>query len=182
MRGAPSARTLLKISRISFNRFFMKKNRIATVIALALVALLIAFYPPGPFSWRAFILDASSPWAKLLFLTKVYLVPAVLSFVAVVCFRIQMGIAMTGVASGSVFPLALLASGAMMAALRSMSGGVGGVPGYAVGMALGYTLMSNIYGLQKTESTVFGRPVLKIVWRKQVQASAPVGGQSSRAA
>ena len=136
-----------------------------------MVAALVAYFPPGPFSWRTFINDQSSLWLKLVFLVKVYVVPAGLAFVAVVGFRVQMGIAMTGAASGAVFPVALLASGAMMAALRSMSGGVGGVPGYAVGMAVGYTLMSKIYGLKKTEQTVFGRPVLKIVWRKELETA-----------
>ena len=80
-----------------------------------MVAALIAYFPPGSFTWRNFILDPASGWTKLVFLGKVYLVPAVLSFIAIVAFRVQMGIAMTGVASGSVFPLALVASGAMMA-------------------------------------------------------------------
>ncbi len=159
----------------------MKNNRLATFLALGMVAALIAYFPPGPFSWRAFINDSSSSWMKIVFLGKVYLIPAVLSFVAIVAFRIQMGIAMTGVASGSVFPLALVDSGAIMAALRSMSGGVGGVPGYAVGMALGYTLMSNIYGLKKTGDTVLGRPVLKIVWRRDVDAAAAQAPQASAA-
>ncbi|HEY4362814.1 MAG TPA: hypothetical protein VGN17_17730 [Bryobacteraceae bacterium] len=150
----------------------MKNNRVATIFALALVGALIAYFPPGPFSWRTFLLDPSSNEAKLMFLAKVYLAPALLSMVAVVGFRVQMGLSMTGAAPSAVFPLALLASGAMMAGLRSMSGGVGGVPGYAVGMSLGYTLMANIYGFKKTEQTVFGRPVLKIVWRKQALANA----------
>jgi len=162
----------------------MKNNRVATLIALAMVAALIAYFPPGPFSWRTFLLDPSSNGMKLMFLAKVYLVPAVLSLVAVVGFRVQMGLAMTGAAPSAVFPLALLASGAMMAALRSMSGGVGGVPGYAVGMSLGYTLMANVYGFRKTGETVFGRPMLKIVWRNQVKAMSPgaVPAESSASA
>jgi len=160
----------------------MKNNRAGILVALALVAAMIAYFPPGPFSWRAFVTDPSSTWMKLLFLGKVYLVPAALSLAAVVGFRIQMGLAMTGAAPGTTFPLALLASAAMMAALRSMSGGVGGVPGYAVGMALGYTLMANIHGFQKTGETVFGRPGLKIVWRKQARAQQePQGSGSARA-
>jgi hypothetical protein len=149
----------------------MKNNRLASLLALAMVAAMIAYFPPGPFSWRTFINDQSSVWMKLVFLGKVYLMPAALSFAAVVGFRLQMGISMTGASSGAVFPVALLASVAMMSALRSMSGGVGGVPGYAVGMAVGYTLMSKIYGLRKTDQTVFGRPVLKIVWRKDLEAA-----------
>lgn len=157
----------------------MKNKHLASLLALAMVAAMIAYFPPGPFSWRTFINDQSSVWMKLVFLGKVYMVPAVLSFVAVVGFRLQMGISMTGAASGAVFPVALLASGAMMAALRSMAGGVGGVPGYAVGMAVGYTLMSNIYGIRKTEQTVFGRPVLKIVWRKEIEPARQVPQSSA---
>jgi hypothetical protein len=151
----------------------MKTKRLATFLALALVATLIAYFPPGPFSWRTFILDQSPTLQKVLFLGKVYLVPAVLAFLAVIGFRVQMAIAVSGASPNAVFPLALLASIAMMAALRSMSGGVGGVPGYAVGMALGYTLMSSVHGLQKTGETLLGRPLLKIVWRKPAGPSAP---------
>ena len=160
----------------------MKNNHLATFLALAMVAALIAYFPPGPFSWRTFIDDKSALLPKLVFLAKAYLVPALLSFVAVVGFRLQMGMSMTGAGAGAVFPIALIASGAMMAALRSMSGGVGGVPGYAVGMAVGYTLMSRIYGVRKTEQTVFGKPVLRIVWRKELEAAGKAPRSSAAAA
>jgi hypothetical protein len=159
----------------------MKNKHLPSILALAMVAALIVYFPPGPFSWRAFLTDQAPLMTKLLFLGKAYLVPAALSFAAVVAFRLQMGLAVTGVASSAVFPLALLASGAMMAALRSMSAGIGGVPGYALGMAIGYTLMSKIHGLRKTEQTVFGRPVLKVVWRSEADAVRPAPHSSAAA-
>jgi hypothetical protein len=68
----------------------MKNNHLATFLALAMVAALIAYFPPGPFSWRAFINDKSALFPKLVFLAKSYLVPVSLSVVAVVGFPLQM--------------------------------------------------------------------------------------------
>ena len=164
----------------------MQKNRIPFVLALAMVAALIAFFPPGPFSWRTFLYDPSTLAVKSFYLFKVYVVPALLSFFAVVCFRLQMGISMRGASWSSIFPFALVASGAMMVALRAMSGGVGGVPGYALGMAAGYTLTGRIYAIRKSGRTVFGRPMLEIVWNSGASsqanvASRPAPGQNTPA-
>jgi len=46
-----------------------------------------------------------------------------------------------------------------------MVAGVGGVPGYALGMASAYTVMSRFYGLKPSGRTLFGQPMLRILWR-----------------
>src|ERR1700683_3327322 len=75
-----------------------------------------------------------------------------------------------GASGTAVFPMVPIASGCMMTAFRSMASGVGGVPGYALGMALGYTLMSQMHSIQPTGRILFGKPMLRIVWRGELAA------------
>ena len=47
----------------------------------------------------------------------------------------------------------------MLGAFRTMVAGVGGVPGYAIGMASAYTMMSRFYGVKPSGRTLFGQPM-----------------------
>jgi hypothetical protein len=148
-----------------------KRNSIPVFVALAALVWVIAHFPPFQITWQRFFFKDPSPvTTKLAFLIKVYALPCGLSLVAVVLFQLQGKLGAMGASGASVFPLALLASACMMSAFRSMASGVGGVPGYALGMALGYTMMSRMHSLQPTGRMVFGRPMLRIVWRGELAA------------
>ena len=148
----------------------IKRNYVPVLFALAGLAFLIARFPPFQITWLHFFRDPAPLAVKLAFLSKVYALPCSLSLSAVVLFQLQGRLAGLGMGGSAVFPLALLASGCMMSAFRSMVSGVGGVPGYALGMALGYTLMSRVHSLQPSGRLVLGRPMLRIVWRGEIEA------------
>jgi hypothetical protein len=148
----------------------LKRNYVACVIALAVLAALIALFPPFQITWGAFFHEPT-PWArKLFFLLRVYLVPCGLSFGAIFLLQMQARVGALGAEASSVFPLALLASGCMMTAFRSMASGVGGVPGYAMGMALAYTVMSRIHSVQPSGRFLLGRPMIRVVWKGEIAA------------
>jgi hypothetical protein len=148
-----------------------KRNYVPCFLALAVLVWIIAHFPPFQITWRRFLFTDPTPvTAKLAFLFKVYGLPCCLSLVAVVLFQMQGKLGALGASGTAVFPMALIASGCMMTAFRSMTSGVGGVPGYALGMALGYTLMSRMHSLQPTGRVIFGRPLLRVVWRGELAA------------
>jgi hypothetical protein len=166
------SRLVFRIPKYPKGEFVMnKRNYIPVVLALAGLGWVIAHFPPFQFTWQRFLFKDPSPiGVKLAFLLRVYALPCCLSLVAVVLLQMQGKLGALGVSGSSVFPMALLASGCMMSAFRSMASGVGGVPGYALGMALGYTLMSRMHSLQPSGRTLFGRPMLRVVWRGQLAA------------
>jgi hypothetical protein len=147
-----------------------KRNFVPVLMALAAMGWLIAHFPPFQITWLHFFQDPSPVRVKMAFLCRVYALPCTLSFGAVVLFNLQGRLGLLGVGGTSLFPIALFASGCMMSALRTMVNGVGGVPGYALGMALGYTLMSRVHSLQPSGRIAFGRPMLRIVWRGELEA------------
>ncbi len=91
--------------------------------------------------------------------------PCCLSFGAVILLQLQAKLGALG--ATSIFPIALVASGCRMPAFRTM---VSGVPGYALGMALGYTPMSRMHSLQSSGRVLSGRPMLRMVWRGELAA------------
>jgi hypothetical protein len=164
------------------------KNYLPVLFVLVVLGALVAYFPPGRFSWHRFFGDAAPMGQKLLFLFKVYAAPACLSFCAVVLFQLQMRMSMKGAPVNVIFPLSVLGATFMLGAFRTMVGGIGGVPGYALGMATAYTMMSRLYAVRPSGRTLFGKPMVRIVWRgdpeaareiqmtgarRQLQASAP---------
>ena len=111
---------------------------------------------------------------KLTFLLRVYALPACLSFSAVVLFQLQMRLSMRGAAPTVIFPLSVLGATSMLGAFRMMAGGIGGVPGYAVGMATAYTVMSRFYAVRPSGRTLFGKPMVRIVWRGDPEAAREI--------
>jgi hypothetical protein len=155
-----------------------KRNYVPVLLVLAGLVWLIAQFPPFQIGWQRFLFKDPSPIAlKLTFLFKVYGLPCCLSMCAIILFQMQGKMGAMGAPASSVFPLALLGSGCMMSAFRSMVSGVGGVPGYALGMALGYTLMSRVHSFQPSGRILFGRPMLRIVWRGELAAQKAAAAQ-----
>jgi hypothetical protein len=153
------------------------KNYLPVLFVLLLLSAMVAYFPPGKFSWHRFFADQAPLGQKLSYLLKVYAVPAGLSFCAVVLFQLQMRMSMWGAPVNVVFPMAVLGATSMLGAFRSMAAGVGGVPGYALGMATAYTMMSRFYTVRPSSRTLFGKPMVRIVWRgdpeaRQIQRAA----------
>jgi len=141
------------------------------LVALAILGVVVAHYPPGRLSWQRFFEDPTPARQKLAFLLKVYAVPAGLSFCAIVLFQLQMRISMAGASASVIFPLSVLGATSMLGAFRTMTSGVAGVPGYALGMATAYTVMSRLYAVRPSSRTLFGQPMVRIVWRGDPEAA-----------
>jgi hypothetical protein len=150
------------------------KNYLPVLFVLVVLAVLVACFPPGAFSWHRFFADHSPVGRKLSFLLRVYALPACLSFSAIVLFQVQMRMSMWGARATVIFPLSVLGATSMLGAFRIMAGGIGGVPGYAVGMATAYTVMSRFYGVRPSGRTLFGKPMLRIVWRGDPEAAREI--------
>jgi hypothetical protein len=146
------------------------RNYIPCLLALAVLTVLIVEFPPFQITWQRFFQDPTPLARKLAFLLKVYGLPCCLSFGAIVLMQMQGRLGAMGATASSVFPLALFGAAGMMTAFRSMVSGVGGVPGYALGMALAYTMMSRVHSIQPSGRILFGRPMLRIVWRGELEA------------
>lgn len=147
-----------------------QRNYLACLFALAVLGVLIFLFPPFQITWAAFFNEPSSWPRKISFLLRVYALPCTLSFGAIFLMQMQARLGAVGAEASSVFPVALVSAGCMMTALRSMAGGVGGVPGYALGMALAYTVMSRVHSIQPSGKFLFGRPMIRIVWKGEVLA------------
>jgi hypothetical protein len=156
------------------------KSFFPILLALAVVAVLVACFPPGGFSWHRFFIDQAPFGRKLGFLLKAYALPACLSFTAVVLFQVQMRMSLGGAPVGVIFPLAVLGATSMLGAFRSMTGGIGGVPGYAVGMASAYTMMSRLYAVRPSGRMLFGKPMLRVVWRGDPEATREIQMSAAR--
>jgi hypothetical protein len=150
------------------------------LLAFAVLAVLVVCFPPGSFSWHRFFADQAPFGRKLGFLLKAYAIPACLSFAAVVLFQVQMRMSIGGAPGSVIFPLAVLGATSMLAAFRTMTGGIGGVPGYAFGMASGYTVMSRFYGIRPSGRMLFGKPMLKVIWRGDPEAAREIQMSAAR--
>lgn len=145
----------------------MKKNIASNLLFLAAVSALVfavVANPPGGVGWGALLADQASLLRKLIFLANTYLHPAVLSFVAITLFQLQFRLASSGTQGRIVFAVCVVASGAMLLGLRTISTGASSMPSYVLGMALGYTMMSRLYAMRLR--TFFGSVRLPWpVWR-----------------
>ena len=68
----------------------------------------------------------------------------------------------------------------MLGAFRTMTAGIGGIPGYALGMASAYTMMSRLYAIRTSERTLFGRRMLRIIWRGDPEAAKEIQMSAAR--
>jgi hypothetical protein len=145
----------------------MQSKILPSLVALSALLLMAAYFPPGPFSWHVFFTDRLSLGAKAVYLLKVYAVPALLSFTAIVLLQLQMRFSVAGAPAHVLFPLSIGGATAMLSAFRTMTAGVGGIPGYVLGLALAYTIMSKFAGVRPSGRYVWGVQTLQIVWRGQ---------------
>ena len=137
--------------------------------ALAALAAAVIATPPGGLSWQYFFDEAASPAAKGSFLARVYLLPAIVSFLAITLFQLQFRLSTSGARREMVFSICLLASLATLLGLQRLSMAPNSAPAYALGMALGYMAMSRLYAvrMRKVWRDV---AVPWIVWRGNLEA------------
>src|ERR1700677_4439852 len=106
-----------------------KRRYFPILIALAVLGWTVAHFPPFQITWQRFLFTDRTPVAiKLAFLLKVYGLPCCLSMGAIILYQLQARLGALGASGSAIFPMALIASGCMMSAFRSMASGVGGVP------------------------------------------------------
>jgi hypothetical protein len=151
----------------------MKKSVGSTLLlaaAIGAIGLSIVENPPGGVRWWAFVEDSSPWWQKVSYLINTYVLPGLLSCIAISAFQLQSRVAASGANKRIVFTICLLASGTMLTALRWMAFSPSTTAtSYVAGMALGYTVMSRLYAVRMR--LFFGRVRLPWpVWRGNVAA------------
>jgi hypothetical protein len=148
--------------------------------AMSVFIAMLNWFPPGAgsFTWRRFIAEPTPLQAKLLFLAKNYLVPALLAFVWIVCFQL----AMRARKASFAFVLVYVAAISMIAAWRSLALGPARLPGYALGIAIAQTLASRLVAVTKPERSIFGKRfrMYKIVWAGDREGVAKLRAQLQR--
>jgi hypothetical protein len=129
----------------------MKKSLASNLFfaaAIGALAFAVLMSPPGGVRWGAFVADQASLLRKLIFLTSTYVWPALLSFSAISMFQLQFRLSSSGASGRVVFSVCVVASGAMLLGLRTISLGASSSPSYVLGMALGYTMMARLYAVR----------------------------------
>lgn len=128
------------------------KNNLGSYMlaALAMAALAFAIHtnPPGGVRWGTFFEEPSHWTMKAMFLARAYLWPAMMAFGAIVLYQLQFRVMGGGGHTAATFGMAVLATGAMLAVLRSIAYQQTAVPFYVLGVALGYTVMSRVYAIR----------------------------------
>lgn len=116
--------------------------------ALGGFAFALLANSPGGAPWALFFGDPAPMTQKLLFLLRTWCWPALLSFAAITLLQLQFRLATSGASKRTVFSVCLFASGTMLLSLRTLAALPGAGPSYALGMALGYTVMSQLYAVR----------------------------------
>ena len=149
------------------------KNSISStllfVLVLGALGASVVQNPPGGARWEFFAEESATRLQKASYLLTAYVVPGMLSCFAIAMFQLQGRIAGTGANKRTIFSLCVLASGAMLTALRSMAYNPTSATSYVAGLALGYTIMSRLYAVRMR---LFGGRVRLPwpVWRGNVAA------------
>jgi hypothetical protein len=147
------------------------------LIGATLFLLTTQLYPPGArdFTWLRFIADHAPVAAKVAFLAKTYLAPAVLSFTWIASFQL----AMRARKSSLAFVMIYIAAISMFTAWRSLALGPSRLPGYALGIAIAQTMASRLVAVTKPERLLFGRKfrIYKVVWAGDKDAVAQLRRQ-----
>lgn len=143
--------------------------------SLTTLGYLVYANPPGGLPWATIATLPVSLLEKIQFLSEIYLLPALLSFVAISLLQLQFRMAAGGGPSASIFSICLLASLCLVAALRVAASNPASMPSYALGMALSYTTMSRIYAVKMKPVLSWLPFVIRvpwIIWRGNAEAVA----------
>lgn len=158
----------------------MKKPRLSSLActgaACAVLWLSVMTNPPGGVSWHAFAVEDTALALKLRYLAGVYILPALLAFVGIVLFQLQFRISMSGARAAVVFASGVLGATAMLGGFRALAMAPNSLPGYVLGMALGYTVMARLYAIRMR--TLWGRVRMPwVVWRGNAAAVSEIDRQ-----
>jgi hypothetical protein len=135
-----------------------------TAIGAAVLAWMVSTNPPAGASWRLFADEPTDPWLKVEYLAGIYLVPAVFAMAGIIAFQLQFRVSMSGARPGTVFGIGVLGASAMLGGFRLLALAPNSLPGYVLGMAAGYTVMSRLYAIRMRR--IWGRlRVPWVVWR-----------------
>ncbi len=139
------------------------------VLALSALGLAIAENPPGGVRWGVFAAEQAPLITKIIFLFGVYVWPGFVSCFAISMFQLQARLAASGANKRTVFSVCVLASATMLSSLRTISMSPTSGIAYVAGMAMGYTVMSQLYAIRMR--TFFGRvSVPWPIWRGNARA------------
>lgn len=128
----------------------MKLRYLPTLLFLLSISLLawsIAVTPPGGVSWATLYTSSVPVLDKAKFLAGLYAPALICSFVGMTLLQVQFRLSMTGAGTLTIFSMCLLASLCMIVGIRTAASGPASFPGYALGMALSYTVMSRVYAV-----------------------------------
>jgi hypothetical protein len=139
------------------------------VLALGGLAWSVLEHPPGGAPWAVFTADPATPLRKARFLVGEYGWPGLLACTAISLFQLQFRLAASGANKRSMFAFCVLASSTMLLTLREISYSPTAAPSYVAGMAVGYTVMSQLYAVR-----------MRLLWGK-VRLPWPVWRGNARA-
>lgn len=146
------------------------------LFSISLLTWAIAANPPGQISWTTLYASTIPVTEKAHYLGSIYVPPLLFAFIGMTLLQGQFRLAMSGARLLTIFSICMLASLCMIAGIRTAAGGPASFPGYALGMALSYTMMSRVYAV--TIKPLFGAiSVPWIVWRGNAKAVAELNQQ-----
>lgn len=144
----------------------MDKLKVLRVTIWSAIAALISYMvvnaPPGGVSWTAFYQEEASVWTKAVFLLKIYLMPAMIGFVAIACVQMQQRFGMEGAPLAACVGLGVAGWALLFQAFSNMTGG--SRPGYILGVALSNALGAQVY-VVRLKTWKFGLRYPAITWR-----------------
>lgn len=146
------------------------------LFSIVLLAWTVAVNPPANISWTTLYSSTIPLTDKAQYLGSFYAPPLFFAFIGMTLLQGQFRLAMSGAKTITIFSICMLASLCMIAGIRTAAGGPASFPGYAVGMALSYTMMSRVYAV--TTKPLFGAiSVPWIIWRGDAKAVAELNQQ-----
>ena len=150
------------------------------LLSMSLLAWAVAANPPGGVSWRMLYISSIPLLEKIQFLVSLYLPSMFFAFLGMTLLQVQFRLAMTGASTLTIFSMCTLASLSMIVGIRTAASGPASFPGYALGMALSYTIMSRVYAV--TLRKCFGGVKIPwVIWRGNAEAVSKLNRQVSEA-
>jgi hypothetical protein len=140
---------------------------------------MVNLYPPGAsraFTWARWLAEDTPLLLKLAFLLKTYARPAALSFIWIVGFQLQARLSTQGAPIAWVMCILYLSVSCMIMAWRSLAGGLGMLPGYALGIAAAQAMATRVAAVTRPEWELLGWKIrgYRIIWRGDEKRVAEV--------
>ncbi len=144
--------------------------------SISLLAWAVAANPPGGVSWTLLYASSIPFIEKVQFVVSLYAPPLFFAFIGMTLLQVQFRLSMGGATTLTIFSICMLASLSMIVGIRTAAGGPASFPGYALGMALSYTMLSRVYAV-KLRSWYGGIKIPWVIWRGNAAAMAELNRQ-----